>query len=187
MPSRSLRVRTAAVAGLAALSLGGVAAAATAGRATASAERATNAPPSTSGGQPAAAHGQAATFVRGPDATPKANRSAAHAGTRSDHMTGPDASGAARHGLCQAWFAGQGDTNGRRTDAPAFRALAAAAGGADHVAAYCQAEAASSAAHGQRPATPPSRGKVKTAPPATGPPASPGNGHGQGHGGPPTA
>jgi hypothetical protein len=62
--------------------------------------------------------------------------------------------------------------------------LEAAAGGADQVAAYCEADAASSATDGQRPAAPPGSGQAKTAPPTTGPPASPGNGHG--HGGPPT-
>jgi len=177
MPRTLLRVRTAAVAGLAALSLGGVAAAAT-GLAPASGERAT---PSTSGGQAASAHGEAATLVHGPDAAAAADGSA---GKSSDHATGPDASGAARRGLCQAWLAGQGAANGRRADAPPFRALAAAAGGADQVAAYCQAEATTSAAHGQRPAEPPGSGQAKTSPPTTGPPASPGSGHGEG--GPPT-
>jgi hypothetical protein len=173
MPSKLLRVRTVAVAGLAALSLGGVAAA-TAGLAPAAAERATQAAASTAGGQAAFAHGEAATLVHAPDAA-AADSSTSRS---SDHATGPDASGAARHGLCQAWLAGQGDDHGRRADAPAFQALAAAAGGADQVAAYCEADAASSATHGQRPAAPSGSGQAKTAPPTTGPPASPGNGHG---------
>jgi hypothetical protein len=180
MPSKLLRVRTVAVAGLAALSLGGVAAA-TAGLAPAAAERATQAAASTAGGQAAFAHGEAAALVHAPDAAAAADSSASRS---SDHATGPDASGAARHGLCQAWLAGQGDDHGRRADAPAFQALAAAAGGADQVAAYCEADAASSATHGQRPAAPPGSGQAKPTPPTTGPPASPGNGHG--HGGPPT-
>ena len=179
MTSKLLCVRTAAVAGLAALSLGGIAAATT-GLAPAAAERATQAPPRTSGGQTASAHGQAATLVHGPAAA----TADSSAGRSSDHATGPDASGPARHGLCQAWLAGQGDANGRRVDAPAFQALAAAAGGASQVAAYCQADASSSATHGQRPAAPPGSGHVKPSPPTTGPPTSPGNGHGQG--GPPT-
>jgi hypothetical protein len=178
MTSKYLRVRTAAVAGLAALSLGGVAA--TTGLASAAAERATQAPPRTSGGQAASAHGEAATLVHGPDAA----AADSSAGRSSAHATGPDASGAARRGLCRAWLAGNGDANGRRADAPPFQALAAAAGGASQVAAYCQADASSSATHGQRPATPPGSGHVKTSPPTTGPPTSPGNGHGQG--GPPT-
>jgi hypothetical protein len=179
MPSKLLRVRTAAVAGLAALSLGGVAAAA--GLAPTAAERATPATPGTPGGQAASAHGDAATLMHGPDTTTAATSSA---GRSSDHATGLDASGAARHGLCQAWLAGQDKANGRRADAPAFQALAEAAGGADQIAAYCQADAATSATHGQRPAAPPGSGQVKTSPP-TGPPTSPpGNGHGEG--GPPT-
>ena len=180
MTSKLLCVRTAAVAGLAALSLGGIAAATT-GLAPAAAERATQAPPRTSGGQTASAHGQAATLVHGPAAAATADSSA---GRSSDHATGPDASGPARHGLCQAWLAGQGDDHGRRADAPAFQALAVAAGGGDQVDTYCEADAASSDTHGQRPAAAPGSEPAKTAPPTTGPPASPGNGHGQG--GPPT-
>jgi hypothetical protein len=176
MPSKLLRVRTAAVAGLAALSLGGVAAAAT-GLAPASSERATQAPSGTPGGQ---ASSKAATLVHGPDAAAAAT-SARRSG---DHATGPDASGAARRGLCQAWLAGQGDDHGQRADSPAFQALATAAGGADQVAAYCEADASTSATHGQRPAAPPGSGQVETSPPTTGPPASPGSGHGEG--GPPT-
>jgi len=181
MPSKLPRVRTAILAGLAALSLGGVAVAAE-GLSPASAERATQAAPGTSGDQAAASgHGRAATLVRGPDAGGAADPAA---GRPNDHATGPDASGAARHGLCQAWAAGQGDDHGRRADAPAFQALADAAGGADRVAAYCAAETPPSAAHGQQPATPPSNDHAKPAPPTTGPPADPGNGQGQG--GPPT-
>jgi hypothetical protein len=78
--------------------------------------------------------------------------------------------------LCQAWLAGQGDEHGKREDSTAFQALAAAAGGADQVPAYCQADADASAAHGQP--------SGKPAPPTTGPPDDPGHGHGQG--GPPT-
>jgi hypothetical protein len=181
MPSKPPRVRTAILAGLAALSLGGVAVAAE-GLSPASAERATQARPGTSGDQAASAHGQAATFARGPDAGGAAT---AAAGRSSDHATGPDASGAARHGLCQAWAAGQGDDHGRRADAPAFQALADAAGGADQVAAYC-AESPTSAPHEQRPAPAPGNGQAKPTPPTTGPPASPGDGHGQGSGSPTT-
>ena len=181
MPSKLQRVRTVILAGLAALSLGGVAVAAE-GLSPASAERATQARPGTSGGQAASGHGQAATFVRGPNAGGAASASA---GRSSDHATGPDASGAARHGLCQAWAAGQGDDHGRRADAPAFQALADAAGGADQVAAYCAAETPTSAAH-ERPTPPSGNGPAKPTPPTTGPPASPGDGHGQGSGSPTT-
>jgi hypothetical protein len=162
MPSKFLGVRTAAVAGLALLSIGGVAAAAT-GLVPASAERAARqAPPRTPDGQVGHAQGEAATLIHRPDG---ATGDSSTSGKSSDHATGPDASGAARHGLCQAWLAGQGDEHGKRADSTAFQALAAAAGGADQVPAYCQADADASATHGQRPAAPPE---------------SPGQGHGQG-------
>ena len=178
MPSKLPHVRTAILAGLAVLSLGGVAVAAE-GLSPAAAGRATQAPPSRSADQAAASgHGRAATFVRGPDAGAAAGRS-------GDHATGPDASGAARHGLCQAWAAGQGDDHGQRADAPAFQALADAAGGADQVAAYCAAETPTSAAH-ERPTPPSGNGSAKPTLPSTGPPASPGDGHGQGSGSPTT-
>jgi hypothetical protein len=174
MPSKFLRVKTAAVAGLALLSIGGAAAAAT-GLAPASAERAaTPASPRTPDGQVGHAQGEAATLIHRPEGSAAANSSTS--GKPSDHATGPDASGAARHGLCQAWLAGQGDEHGKRADSTAFQALAAAAGGADQVPAYCQADADASAAHGQP--------SGKPAPPSTGPPEDPGHGHGQG--GPPT-
>jgi hypothetical protein len=177
MPSKLLRVKTAVVAGLALLSIGGVAAAA-AGPAPASAERATQASPRTPDGQVGHAQGDAAILIHGPDGTAAANSSAS--GKPGEHAVGPDASGAAKQGLCRAWFAGQGDEHGRRADSTAFQALAAAAGGADHIPAYCQAGADVSATHGRRHATPPGR----PAPPTTGPPENPGQGHGQG--GPPT-
>jgi hypothetical protein len=102
----------------------------------------------------------------------------------SDHATGPDASGAARHGLCQAWNAGQGDDHGRRADTPAFQALAAAAGGADQVPAYCQADSGASARPERPQAGSSGGGAAPKTPPTTGPPDQPGQGHGQG--GPPT-
>ena len=102
--------------------------------------------------------------------------------------TGPDAMAAAREGLCQAWQAGQGADNGRRADSVAFRALAAAAGGADKVAAFCQASTAGSTdthglGQGSSPAsvTPPST----VPPPSSGTPPNTGPG-GHGQGGPPT-
>jgi hypothetical protein len=173
MPSKFLRVKTAAVAGLALLSIGGAAAAT--GLAPAAAERAaTQASPRTPDGQVGHAQGEAATLIHRPEGSAATKSSTS--GKSSDHATGPDASGAARHGLCQAWLAGQGDEHGKREDSTAFQALAAAAGGADQVPAYCQADADASAAHGQP--------SGKPAPPTTGPPEDPGHGHGQG--GPPT-
>lgn len=51
---------------------------------------------------------------------------------------GPDATAAAKFGLCTAYFAGQATTNGDKARATAFRALAAAAGGADKIAEFCK-------------------------------------------------
>ena len=93
--------------------------------------------------------------------------------------SGPDATGAAKTGLCRAYLAGQGGSSGKRNDAPAFRALAAAAGGADKIAGYCQATTPGrSATHRQGQGAPPSTSPGQGTPPTTGP--------GQGHGGPTT-
>jgi hypothetical protein len=170
MPIKLLRVKTAAVAGLVLLSIGGVAAAATGLAPTAAERAATRAAPRTPDGQVGHAHGDAATLIHGSNAAAATNSSAP--GKPSDHAAGPDASGAAKHGLCRASSAGQGDENGKRAGSTAFQALAAAAGGADRIPAYCQADADGSATHGQRPA----------APPSSRPAQSPGNGHGHGHG-----
>jgi hypothetical protein len=99
---------------------------------------------------------------------------------RQGRAVGPDAMAAARAGLCRAWQAGGGADNGRRADSVAFQALAAAAGGADKIAAFCQATPASTLAHGQGPSSPPS-----VSSPPSGPPASNGQ-RGPGQGGPPT-
>ena len=116
------------------------------------------------------------------------------AGGASDHgqerasAVGPNATAAAREGLCRAWQAGKGSDNGRRTDSVAFQALAAAAGGADKVAGYCADVTAGSAAdHGQGQASPPSGSPPSTniSPPSSGPPPDAGPG-GHGQGGPPT-
>ena len=99
--------------------------------------------------------------------------------------TGPDAGGAAKAGLCQAWLAGEG-VRGRQADSVAFKALAAAAGGADKVAAYCE-DAAPGSADAPGPGSSSPRGgsvpSTTVAPPRSGPPADPGSG---GQGGPPT-
>jgi hypothetical protein len=178
MPSKLLRIRTAVVAGLALLSIGGLAAAA-AGLTPASAERATQASPRTPDGQVGHAQGEAATLIHRPVGATAADSSGS--GKPGDHAAGPDASGAARHGLCQAWSAGQGDEHGKRADSTAFRALAAAAGGADRIAAYCHDEAGTSTTHGRLPAAKPAA--KKPSPPTAGPPESPGgHGHGRGQG-----
>lgn len=176
MPSKFLRVKSATVAGLALLSIGGVAAAAT-GLAPAAAERA--AAPERSApdipGKGAHARGEAATVTLPDGAGAAATGKGPSSGKPADHAGGPDASGPAGQGLCQAWLAGQGDVQGRRDDAPAFQALAAAAGGADQVAAYCEAESDAAAKREQRPGAPPT---------TSGQREDPGQGHGKG--GPPT-
>ena len=102
---------------------------------------------------------------------------------------GPDATAAAKAGLCRAWQAGQGADNGRRADSVAFQALAAAAGGADNIAGYCaDVTVASAGAQGQGQGAPPSGSPPSTtpSPPSSGPPPGAGPG-GHGQGGPPTS
>jgi len=152
VPRRALTVKAAVAVLAAVLCIGGVAAAAGVFPAPA---------------QPAADHGPGSGT-----ATPGSSDAATTAAARnrqrgSDTATGPDASGPAKHGLCRAWKAGRGkdkqadeekdkqngkqkdEQNGKREDSTAFRALAAAAGGADKIAAYCQATPAESAGQGQ--------------------------------------
>ena len=176
MPSKFLRARSATVAGLVLLSIGGVAAAAS-GLTPAAADRALTQARSDpdAPGKGAHANGEAvtATLPDGPGAA--ASPRASSSGKPADHAVGPDASGPARHGLCQAWLAGQGDVQGRRADAPAFQALAAVAGGADQVAAYCEADSDASAKRERRPVAPPTTAGQRE---------DPGQGHGKG--GPPT-
>ncbi len=116
MPSKFLSVKAAAAMIAAVLSVGGVAAAATGMLPGRAAQQATDhASSAATGGSPAQAQGNGQSAAKGPDAT-----------------------GSARNGLCQAWQSGRGGTNGKREDSTAFQALAAAAGGADKVDAYCQ-------------------------------------------------
>jgi hypothetical protein len=190
VPRKVFTMKAAAAALVAVLSLGGVAAAASGllpGQASPVADQA----PATTGAD-AAAHGLGEAAAANLRESAQA-RSADSQGRGS--ATGPDATAAARAGLCRAWQAGEGGDHGRRADAVAFQALAAAAGGADKVAAYCEdvAVGASPDAHGQGQASPPSVSAPPTtvSPPSSGPPADPGppassgpGGHGQG--GPPT-
>jgi hypothetical protein len=186
-----LTIKAAAAALVAALSLGGVAAAAGGLLPDQASPVAEQAPATT--GADAAGHGLgkaagAANLGGTANAGPTDGRGRASA-------VGPDATGAARAGLCRAWQAGQGGDHGRRMDAVAFQALAEAASGADHIAAYCQdvAPGANTDAHGQSQASPPSVPAPPTSvtPPSSGPPTDPGppastgpGGHGPG--GPPT-
>jgi hypothetical protein len=190
VPRKVLTMKAAAAALVAALSLGGVAAAA-GGLLPDQASPVADQAPATTGAD-AAAHGvgkAAAANLGG-----SANAGSAD-GQGRESAVGPDATGAARAGLCRAWQAGQGGEHGRRMDAVAFQALVVAAGGADQVAAYCEDVAAGASAedHGKGQGSPPSVSAPPTSvsPPSSGPPADPGppastgaGGHGQG--GPPT-
>jgi hypothetical protein len=190
VPRKVLTMKAAAAALVAALSLGGVAAAASGLLPDQASPVADQTPAST--GADAAAHGlgQAAAANLGESA-----RAGAADSQGRESATGPDATGAARAGLCRAWQAGQGGNNGRRMDAVAFQALVDAAGGADAVAGYCEdvAAGASAEGHGKGQGSPPSVSapSISVSPPSSGPPADPGppastgpGGHGQG--GPPT-
>jgi hypothetical protein len=78
-----------------------------------------------------------------------ANTSQAPRGTAGSGPTGPDATGPAKDGLCRAWQSGQGGENGMKNDSTAFKALAAAAGGADKIADFCKDVTKGSDDHGQ--------------------------------------
>jgi hypothetical protein len=99
----------------------------------------------------------------------KASMAGGSATGQRDHGTGPDAAGAAKDGLCRAWLAGLG---GKKKKDSVFRALAAAAGGGDKVAAYCKATKA---------AGPDGQARKRRPPRTTDP-----GGQGRGQGGPPT-
>jgi hypothetical protein len=131
-----LSARAAAAAAVAALSLGGFATAAFAGALPAPAQQFahhTFGAPAARGGQPTGTHPSAT-------ATP----------------AGPDATGPAAFGLCTAWA--HAKAHGTHSQqAVAFRDLAAAAGGASNVAAYCAAvpHPGTSASHTAHPNGPP--------------------------------
>jgi hypothetical protein len=190
VPRKVLTMKAAAAALVAVLSIGGVAAAASGLLPDQASPVADQATASTGGDAAAQGLGKAAAANLGGTA-----QSGSAEGQGRASAVGPDATEAARAGLCRAWQAGQGGDHGQRMDAVAFQALAEAAGGADNIAAYCQDVAAGSSAdaYRQNPASPPSVSAPPTSvsPPSSGPPADPGSpagtapgGHGQG--GPPT-
>jgi hypothetical protein len=173
VPRKAFMMKAAAAALVAVLSIGGIAAAATGllpGQASSVADQVT-----ATTGADAAAHGLGGAAVANVGGTAQAGSAD---GQGREAAVGPDATGAARAGLCRAWQAGQGADNGRRMDAVAFQALVDAAGGADNVGAYCEDVAAASSAsdHGQGQASPPSVSAPPTSvsPPSSGPPADPG-------------
>jgi hypothetical protein len=190
VPRKVLTMKAAAAALVAVLSIGGVAAAAGGLLPDQASPVADQAPATTGADAAAQGLGKAAAANLG---------GAADAGSADgqgrDSAVGPDASAAARAGLCRAWQAGQGADHGQKADSVAFQALVEAAGGADNIAAYCQDVAAggSADAHGKSQASPPSVSAPSTSvsPPSGGPPTDPGppasTGPG-GHvpGGPPT-
>jgi len=141
-----LSARAAAAAAIAALSLGGVATAAFAGALPAPAQQFAH----HTFGAPAARGGQTTGTHPSATATP----------------AGPDATGPAAFGLCTAWAHAKAHGTSSQ-QAVAFRNLAAAAGGASNVAAYCAAV--------PHPGPSSARTAHPTGPPAshpTGPPAS---------------
>jgi hypothetical protein len=191
VPRKVFTMKAAAAALVAVLSVGGVAAAAT-GLLPGQASPVTDRAPATTA--TTAAAGQGVGAAARVDVGGAAQAGATDAQGR-ESAVGPDATAAARAGLCRAWQTGEGADHGHRADSVAFQALVAAAGGADKVAAYCADVAAGSSAdaHGDSPASPPSVSAPPTSvsPPSSGPPADPGppastgpGGHGQG--GPPT-
>jgi len=136
-----LSARAAAATAVAALSLGGFATAAFAGALPAPAQQFahhTFGAPAADGGQPTGTHPSATTTPAGPDAT------------------GPNATGPAAFGLCTAWAHAKAHGTSSQ-QAVAFRNLAAAAGGASNVAAYCAAvpHPGASSSHTAHPAGPP--------------------------------
>jgi len=145
-----LSARAAAAAAVAALGLGGFATAAFAGALPAPAQQFAHhtfgAPPA-GGGQPTGTHPAAA-------ATP----------------AGPDTTGPAAFGLCTAWSHAKAHGTPSQ-QAVAFRNLAAAAGGASKVAAYCAAvpHPGPSSSHAAHPTGPPASHPT---PHATGKPTS---------------
>jgi hypothetical protein len=117
-------------------------------------------PPASAPATPAAGPGGDG---QGPPPTAAADRGRGPAGAAAG--ANPD-----REGLCQAYLAGKGSEQGRQLAAPAFEALARAAGGPDQVDAYCQDLL-------------PGAAKPEKDPPGD----DQGQGHGQGQGGPPSS
>jgi hypothetical protein len=187
-PSRRRRTRLAVAVVVGALSIGGVAAAATghlpepireaardvlirAGVATAD-------PPAVQGRDAAEAGAAGGAGPEDQGAQPTGTTD--HGGLRS--RTAAPAGTGTNNGLCRAYLAGK--RRGRNPDVAAFRALAAAAGGPDRIASWCQ---------GTGPGGGTRRGNDQSAPPITagdhgqgqvGPPPGKGGGKQPGNGGP---
>jgi hypothetical protein len=171
VPRRLLTVKAAAAVLAAVLSIGGVAAAAGVFPAPA---------------RPAADHGRGSSGSG--TATPgRSDATTTSATGERGNGTGPDATGPAKDGLCRAWASGQGGEHGKREDSTAFRALAAAAGGADKIAAYCQATTSGgSTGQGKDKGQGQGQGQEQGQGQGQSPNPPPGGGSGHGNGGPPT-
>jgi hypothetical protein len=113
-----LTVKAVAAAFTGALAVGGMAAAAT-------------------GSLPEPAQRMAHRMVGAVPPAASQDRQAHENGSAAD-AKGPDVTGPAKAGLCTAYLAGKGGDHGRRNDSVAFKALEAAAGGADKVADFCK-------------------------------------------------
>jgi hypothetical protein len=183
VPSKVFTIKAAAAALVAVLSIGGIAAAATGLLPDQASPVADQATATTAADAAALGLGKAAAADLAGTAP-----AGSTAGQGREAAVGPDATGAARAGLCRAWQAGQGADHGSRSDSVAFQALAAAAGGANNIAGYCAAVPAGSAGHhGQGQGPPPSGSppSTKPSPPSSGPPPDAGPGEHK-QGGPPT-
>ena len=88
------------------------------------------------GSLPPSLQNAAHAAIGAPAAPPSDASTPAPGTTKDDHGVGPDATGPAAHGLCNAWS--QHQRNGAKpTESVAFRNLAKAAGGESKIAAYC--------------------------------------------------
>ena len=117
MVSKVFTMKAAAAALVAVLSIGGIAAAATGLLPDQASPVADKAAATTAD---AAGHGLGKAAVANTGGTAPAGSTD---GQGRESAVGPDASGAARAGLCRAWQAGQGGDHGRRMDSVAFQAL----------------------------------------------------------------
>ena len=122
---------------------------------------------------------------------PDDHASDTHGSSQADHSpTGPDATGAAKAGLCRAWQAGQGADHGKKADAVAFKALAEAAGGSDKIADYCKDVTTAQKSDAASDATPSSTVPAQAQTPDTtdhGAGSGQGSDAGQGQGGTPSS
>jgi hypothetical protein len=157
VPSKVFTIKAAAAALVAVLSIGGVAAA-TPGLLPDQASPVADQATATTGAD-AAAHGLGKATVANLAGSAQTGSTS---GQGRESAVGPDATGAARAGLCRAWQGGQGANHGRKAESMAFQALVEAAGGADNIAAYCKDVAADTSADAHRrtrrrhrPAAPP--------------------------------